>query len=555
MLLAFLLTALLLPPEKLASRPIDSCGRLDREGTTYELQADVSSAGTCFVVAADGITLDLNRHTVTYGTQAAAAGTSSSHVHGVLAQACWDTAGKASPDACGDKFSRLTIRNGDIIEAEGAPAYSHAIRVGQGNHERLRVEDVRLRISSPSTAGILVLSGRGGNSFRGITIENHSEKVLNRHQLEGAGIKVLGAANATGDVFENVVIRGGPQTGLVVTSSGTRVASAVVALAGTVTNDFAIMLIGDRMQAVGNRIAGRGRGVQIDGAATTVADNQISGFEEAVNQEYGGCQARGTFGVQLEARSRDAVVTRNDVEVRATACDARAFRATSLKPGNANRSHDNRYRALRNKTSTGKAIAASFAAVQDVLLENDVLEADDWNVEIDWDGARNVVIRNGTFIKGAGATEDYATFTLLPGSNDPASASSAELQVIDPTFRNGASPDSYYMRPIGFGKWATRAEYSIAWSYLLRVLNPDGTPVGNAAVEIRDNHDKVAFRGITQANGEAPRVDLKQFRRFNTATDIQREDFSYRVLVSAGERKRESVVSPAAPRVEVMTLP
>src|SRR6516225_5491746 len=45
---------------------LNSCRILDKPGANYVLQNDVTSDGTCFSVQADGITLDLNGHTVTY---------------------------------------------------------------------------------------------------------------------------------------------------------------------------------------------------------------------------------------------------------------------------------------------------------------------------------------------------------------------------------------------------------------------------------------------------------------------------------------------------------
>jgi hypothetical protein len=47
---------------------VASCGNLNQPNTTYILNNDVSSEGTCFTIMADGITLDLNGHTVTYDT-------------------------------------------------------------------------------------------------------------------------------------------------------------------------------------------------------------------------------------------------------------------------------------------------------------------------------------------------------------------------------------------------------------------------------------------------------------------------------------------------------
>lgn len=45
---------------------VASCGKLTQANTTYTLVNDVTSEGTCFVIAAKNVTLDLNGHTITY---------------------------------------------------------------------------------------------------------------------------------------------------------------------------------------------------------------------------------------------------------------------------------------------------------------------------------------------------------------------------------------------------------------------------------------------------------------------------------------------------------
>ncbi|MBN1275242.1 DUF4838 domain-containing protein [Candidatus Woesearchaeota archaeon] len=57
---------------------IDSCQTLDSPATTYKLTKDVTSTGTCFTIATDGVTLDCQGHTITYATTA---GTSYYGVH------------------------------------------------------------------------------------------------------------------------------------------------------------------------------------------------------------------------------------------------------------------------------------------------------------------------------------------------------------------------------------------------------------------------------------------------------------------------------------------
>ncbi|MFH1649780.1 MAG: DNRLRE domain-containing protein [Candidatus Woesearchaeota archaeon] len=62
------LLVLFVIPFATAAISITSCGSLNQPGQTYILQNDVSNTESCFKVKADGITLDLNGHTVTYGT-------------------------------------------------------------------------------------------------------------------------------------------------------------------------------------------------------------------------------------------------------------------------------------------------------------------------------------------------------------------------------------------------------------------------------------------------------------------------------------------------------
>ena len=105
-------------PAAAQQRAIDSCGILDRPGTTYILQKDVSSPGSCFLVKAERITLDLNGHAITYGTASTwePGQETAQHVHGILGQACWDKGGHAVPER------PPSMRSGSAGGGESAPA-------------------------------------------------------------------------------------------------------------------------------------------------------------------------------------------------------------------------------------------------------------------------------------------------------------------------------------------------------------------------------------------------------------------------------------------------
>jgi hypothetical protein len=55
-----------------ASTALTTCGTLGTANATYQLQNNVSSAGTCFTITANNVTLDLKGFTVTYDTGATA---------------------------------------------------------------------------------------------------------------------------------------------------------------------------------------------------------------------------------------------------------------------------------------------------------------------------------------------------------------------------------------------------------------------------------------------------------------------------------------------------
>lgn len=68
-LLKLLIIAILLPCHAFAAG-ITACGTLNSAGTTYVLQNNVTSNGTCFAISAANVTLDLNGNTVTYDNAA-----------------------------------------------------------------------------------------------------------------------------------------------------------------------------------------------------------------------------------------------------------------------------------------------------------------------------------------------------------------------------------------------------------------------------------------------------------------------------------------------------
>jgi hypothetical protein len=515
------------------------------------LLSDVQSAGTCFAVTSDRVILDLAQHSITYGVNTSA----QTPVYGVVGQACWDNTPRPS-QPCGDRFSDLVVRNGRIQQGPGAPAYSHAIRVGQGNSRGFTFTALEIWLHAPASVGISSTYTNGDLHITNVTTHNEVKQIFNRHQVEGPAIRIaqIAPASEPNEIKENRII-GGPQGAILDITAGTDMIGNHLSLAGTYTNDFGIYAWGDRQQVVDNRIDGQGRGIQVyRGKGAIVRRNSVDVFEKRVNMEYQGCQLGGSMGIQLETRARDAEISGNKVTASADECDARAFRATDTESAGGNVSRANVYVAKRVGSGKGQAIAASFSNAKDVTLVGDTLEADSANVEIDWDGAQRIYLRQVEFAKGKNPAPDYVTFRFLAGSNDPRERMKAsQLFVVDGTFKDGASAESVAMHPIGYGGWASAAEYFIQWSTRFKVITASGSTITGAVVLVTPPRGETSSL-TTDETGTTPPLALTQFRRFNTGTGVDTQVFRYGVEVQYSGRSKRIELEPSTPQTVNLLL-
>ena len=111
--------------------PLSACGNMSIASATYYLSQDVSSTGTCMSVTANGITLNLNGHTITYGTSS-----SSAIANGILGVDCgepmWTTSGNMDTTnghcATSAAFQNFKVFGGSITQGAGTlPQESSAI--------------------------------------------------------------------------------------------------------------------------------------------------------------------------------------------------------------------------------------------------------------------------------------------------------------------------------------------------------------------------------------------------------------------------------------------
>jgi hypothetical protein len=527
---------------------IVSCQILDKPGAKYVLQRDVASVGTCFSIQAENITLDLNRHSITYGTTP-----SKTAVFGILGIACWDSLlsnGIANGNPCGGKFDGLTVLNGGIVQAVGVPSFSDAIHLGQGGGNGLRVHHVEFTLQADSAIPIYTNYSGAGAIVHDNVIHNNVRTIQNRHQLQGMSIKFDNSKELRPGqlVYQNKIF-GGAQGGIFLLTDGASAYGNEIRQDGRYSNDFALYMWGNKQQVYENRIdAVSGRGIQIAGGAVSINghdeggrgsaahDNKIQVVELKHNCEYGegassctGCQLGGAYGIQFDDNPQGDTSFRNSVTALADDCDAGALRITDSRMQE-NESHDDSFTALRvHPGSPGNAYAWDNAGPEGFTARNDVFIGDSASYHVNWDGAQNEICLSCTLGKGTyNPDPNYVTFSFQNGGSNPA----RNLHFRDTKFIGDARKDSFNMRPIDPSNWPGYAEYYIDWTITLSVRNEAGEAVRNADIAIWNLLGKLVYQGQSDVHGSVSTV-LTEFKIYNTTTRVINESHTpHRIRIS-----------------------
>jgi hypothetical protein len=529
-----------------AGRTLTSCGILDRAGTKYVLAGDVSSAGTCFSVQADGITLDLGGHTITYGVVPPKAA-----AYAILGIACWDTAltnGIANGNVCGGKFDSLTVMNGRIMQAPGMAPHSDAIHLGQGGGNRLDVHDLEITVNGDSANPIHTIYSGEGSQIHNNIIHNNVRSIRNRHQLQGMSVKFDNSESlkAGQSVHDNQIL-GGAQGGIYLITPGSTAYGNKIGQNGRYSNDFSIYMWGNRQEVRDNEIdVVSGRGIQIAGGAVNTGGsgkggkrsmaggNKIRVIELKQNCDYSEkdacnvCQLGGAYGIQFDDNPQGDTSSHNVVLARAADCPASALRITDSEVPE-NESRDDSFTAIRESPKAANAYGWDNAGPTAFRGYNSTFIGDTASYHVDWDGAQNEICMSCTFGKGVSNPDPkYVTFSFQNGGKILAK----NIHFQDPKFLPGAAKDSTNLRPIDESNWPGFAEYFIDWTVTLLLQDQQSKPVQGADVSITDALGNSAFKGKTDQLGKIS-LPLTEFRMYNTATHVIQEPHTpYQIMVS-----------------------
>lgn len=519
--------------------PVSSCGALSKASTTYYLSTDVSAPGTCFSVQASGIILNLNNHTLTYGTAA-----SSQAVYAVCGVATWDTSNAGC--LSGSSFDNFLIYGGKIVEGSGAVAsYSHVFRFGQGLSSGPTIHDINATWQSDSAKFADI--NYSGSSVVGNPVihDNHLQDnvvtIKSRYQMDGAAIFIEQAGNITsgGAIYDNTILNG-PQTGILSTGAGTAITGNTVNQ-GTIgstgyTNDFAIDVWGKKQTVSGNTInAVQGRGISIDAASTPVSasvvqNNSVTTYEKQNNAEYSGsngngCQPGGAYVVQFD----DGVTTSQDIGTngvsKAGPCTAAGLRLSAYGSGNS--SSGSTFSGVRLPSAAAGVIAVGLSLDSENGLPftatKDTFIGDTASIYVDWDGTAGFTCLSCTLGSGSNSS-GYTTLFFWNGKDN------ASYRLRDTTFTGTASPTSYNMSvPIANGK---TAQFFIDWTYTLTVTDSiTFNPIAGATVTATDTLGNV-ISGTTGNNGVAVLV----LSQNNVKNNVPTINNPYSVKIASGAK-------------------
>lgn len=499
-------------------RPLSGCGTLAAAGATYTLQNDISASGSCLSITAANVTLDLNGHTVSYSNASGSPATC--NISGTPNANCGIWVGAQGS----------VIKNGTVLQGAGAAPRDHAIYLGGGANYS-DIEGTTITVSSTSSSNIAG-EYKKGIHIHGNTLVSHVRRtLLTRTQIaDGTLIQLGNDALATTypqpvrhSIHDNVMI-GGLQTVINIYSIGSQIYRNDISHDGIITNDFAIFLEGYEIEVFQNHIHPTdGRGIHVVGHGHVVRDNIIDVRELPRNCEVTvdhpieectpGCQAKGTYGIQIEGRtgsSTHSLIFGNDITAHADECEAQALRVSEASTSH--RVCNNNFVTSRTAGSSVLAPAASFAAVtadDDFLIKNNLFMSDDKDIYLDWEGATGLRFTENTFERGPNAGSGF--FLLKMGNG---SSPISDIHLIDSVL--GAGVDTQKTN-----WWRSDNEYFLRWTLDLTVNNSSGQPLNNAQVTIRDAMGNVAFSGTTSGGKVSPL--LAQFRKVHTtgaASDV-----------------------------------
>jgi hypothetical protein len=391
--------------------PLSACADITTSGTYY-LATDLTSAATCFFIDADNITLNLNGHTITYGTGGGTASTPA-----ILLADSWYTAPGYDLAKTGTTLHHggFVVYGGSIVAAPNAAQRSTCLWVGQSDDISPApvVHDLTLTTYAEDASPIFGTVSASGWQIYNNTVNYASLTTSSRYDLWGYAIWIADDPNDGGSpadqIYNNKII-GAPQGGIFDDHQNTYTHNNDITFNSLYANDYCVATLSGNGQTVSynNCHPLSGRGIDAEASNETIDHNTITVTELPQDAEYGGCELAGADGIRVRdnvyqgnpAPPSGVTVSNNTINAIATTCQANGLRLTGLL------SDDNVTYSNNTVTTTGVGTslipdyAVSMDGVQQAPLTftSNSFSSVYAYVEVDWDGANATMDAGQTWL-------------------------------------------------------------------------------------------------------------------------------------------------------------
>lgn len=331
---------------------LTGCKDLTASGSYY-LANNVSSSGTCFLIDANNISLNLNGHTITYATSGG-----SKPSPGIVLADSWFT--DIAKSGTTGNHSNFLVYNGYITEGKNGANQSAGIWLGESNGVTPppTVHDVIFTTYSTDASAIYALYGPSGWNVYNNTVSMLASSASDRDEFTGVAINfVQGGGGATVDQIHNNTILHATQGGILDAHANAKIFHNDIAFNSFTSNDFCITIPSPGQEVYTNYChPNSGRGIHVNASNVNIHDNIIVVRELKQNVEYGGCELGGSYAIQLEYDTFNpiptgVVVQNNTISAIAGDCDAAGLRITDIPPSGTAKFIGNNV----TTTNTGKA--------------------------------------------------------------------------------------------------------------------------------------------------------------------------------------------------------
>ena len=211
-----------------------------------------------------------------------------------------------------------------------------------------------------------------------------------------------------------------------------------------------------------------------------------------------GCEMEGVYGIQIESDlfpSGTISVYSNNVTASAGECPASALKFTTVSGTSTLNVHDNVFTANRIGATTQPAngVAVQNADLSSSTISNNAFSTDSDLLRVEYDGAKNVTIKNGIVTTGSNPS---STWFLTDFQNYAGGGVASNINVLDPTYQGAAGDQSVHLP-----QTSTTQELFEKWTLTLKLMSSTNLPVSGATLTVKDATNTVVFTGVSDANG------------------------------------------------------